>query len=146
LRNFEPIQPTTPLHARFGNTLELVGYELPKTGYRAGDTFSINLVWHALGATDKPYTVFVHLLDGNGRVIGQKDSPPLSGQAATDKLQPNEYVADPYEFTMSADAPVGPAALEIGFYDPVSGQRLPVSDASGNPLGDHMLIDGLQIE
>jgi hypothetical protein len=87
----------------------------------------------------------VHLLDANGRVIGQKDTPPLNGDAPTDSWVANEYIADTFSIDISANAPRGPAVVEIGFYDPVSGQRLPVSEASVAGRGDHVLIEGLTI-
>ncbi len=135
-----------PLTSRFGEAIQLVGYDLPKSNFRAGEEFNVNLAWKALGATDLPYTVFVHLLDANGLVIGQQDSQPLRGEAPTNTWQANEFISDPYEFSIAENAPPGPIVLEIGFYDPASGQRLPVTDADGNSLGDHLLLKGMQLE
>lgn len=144
-RVFEPPNPQTARSVRFGEAVELLGYDLPQTTYHAGDPFEMKLYWHALGATDKSYTVFVHMLDANGRVIGQKDAPPLEGEAQTDTWQKDEYIADPYAFTIAADALKGAAAVEIGIYDPTTGQRL-VVNKDGAATGDHILVEGLTIE
>lgn len=144
-RVFERPSPQVARPVTFGDKIELLGYDLPGTVYHAGDPFEMTLYWHALGATDKPYTVFVHMLDASGQVIGQKDAPPLDGQAQTDTWQQGEYIADPYAFTIAIDAPAGTAAVEIGFYDPVSGQRLAAQE-NGTLTGDHILVEGLRIE
>jgi|GEM_PF-1408339 hypothetical protein len=143
--SFDKPNPQIARVARFGDAIEMVGYALSQTHLRAGQPFQLTLYWHALKAADKAYTVFAHLLDANGRVIGQKDAPPLNGDAPTDGWVQDEYIADAYAFDISADAPQGAAALEIGFYDPNSGQRVPVFDAHGAAQGDHLLIDGLAI-
>lgn len=144
-RVFEPPTLQTARVVQFGETIELLGYDLPQTTFHAGDPLQLTLHWHALGATDKPYTVFVHLLDANGKVIGQKDAPPLDGQAQTDTWQDGEYIADSYAFSIASDALAGAAAIEIGFYDPATGRRLGVSE-DGSSGGDHILIEGLKVE
>ncbi len=141
--SFAQPNPQVARAARFGDAIEWVGYALPETQLRAGQPFQLTLYWRALQPTDKPYTAFVHLLDANGRVVGQKDAPPLNGAAPTDSWVANEYIADEYSFEIAADAAPGAAAVEIGFYDPQTGQRLPVAGDAGQ--GDHVLIEGLQL-
>ncbi|MBI4670557.1 MAG: hypothetical protein HY741_02665, partial [Chloroflexi bacterium] len=144
--SFEKPSPQTARVARWGDAIEMIGYTLPQTTLRAGEPFEVTLYWHALKPAAKAYTVFVHVLDANGRVIGQKDAPPLNGDAPTDTWQRDEYIADTYAFDIARDAPLGAASLEIGFYDPASGQRLPVSDESGVTQGDHVIIQGLVVK
>ena len=132
--------------ARFGDAMELFGFDLPQTKLRAGDVFNITLYWHARGATEKPYVAFVHLLDANGKIIGKHDIEPMNGKAPTDKWQANEYITDAHTFEIAKDALKGAASVEIGFCDGATGARLPVSDADGNSLGDHLLIEELSVE
>jgi hypothetical protein len=145
-RVFEKPNPQVARVARFGDAAEMMGYDLPQTKLRASDEFHLTLYWHARNATDKPYTVFVHVLNANGVVVGQRDAQPLNGDAPTNTWQSGEYIADAYSFSIRADAPRGAATVEIGLYDSLSGARLPVTDADGNSLGDHWLIQGLNIE
>lgn len=142
---FERPSPQTERTAQFGQALELIGYDLPQTTWRTGEPFEIQLYWRALGPTDKPYTVFVHLLDAAGKVAGQKDAQPLDGEAPTVSLQPDEFLADAYRFAIASDAPAGSASIEIGLYDPSTGQRLAVTDAAGTALGDHLVIEGISL-
>ena len=57
-------QPQVAADVVFGSSAHLIGYDLLSTG----GTPAITLDWEALAATDRPYTVFVHLLDDQGQV------------------------------------------------------------------------------
>jgi 4-amino-4-deoxy-L-arabinose transferase-like glycosyltransferase len=137
--------PAHSVNASFGNDISMIGYNLTSESVTAGRPISVTLYWQALGPTDRAYTVFVHLLNKDGRVVGQLDSAPMQGKAPTDTWQAGEFFSDLYEFSVVRDAPPGAAELEIGFYDPATGIRLPATDASGNSIGDHILIEGLTI-
>lgn len=141
---FEKPNSQTTSDAQFGDAIQLSGYDLPQTNLHAGDPFAITLYWHALKPADKPYTVFVHLLDANGKVIGQKDAQPSNGDAPTDSWQANEYITDAYSFNIAPDALKGAASIEVGLYDGATGSRLPMKSASES--GDHLVIEGLNIQ
>lgn len=143
--DFSRPTPTQPLVAHFGAGIGLLGYDLASSTAAPGGNFSVTLYWEALGEIDKSYTVFVHVLDENGRIIGQKDSPPLGGQAPTDTWQTGEFLTDRYEFSVSPHASLGPASLEFGLYDPSDGTRLAAVDEHGKPIGDHVSLTGLAI-
>jgi 4-amino-4-deoxy-L-arabinose transferase-like glycosyltransferase len=144
-RSYSLPNPETPAAVRFGDAIELVGYDLPRSTVRAGEPMAVKLYWRAIQPADKSYTVFVHLLDSNGRVVGQKDALPLDGQAPTDSWLSGEVLTDEYSFALSSDAPPGAAAIEIGLYDPATGRRLAVSGDGGTAQGDHFKIDGLEL-
>lgn len=146
VRNFDTPMPSSVRTVRFGDAIELVGYDLPQKTLQAGKPVHITLTFRALKATDRPYTAFVHLLDANGRVIGQKDTQPLDGEAPTNTWQSGEYIADTYAFDVAPDAMRGAASIEMGFYDSATGQRLPVTEENGIGGTDHLLIEGLLIE
>ena len=128
----------TPQHT-FDLTLagvhRLLGYDLAIDG-------NINLVlyWLPDGATDVRYSTFVHLLDGDGRIISQSDQEPGRGQHPTTSWLSGEFVTDAHTLTRPAGDPPGPFSLALGLYDPISGQRLPFIDESGNIVADHITI------
>lgn len=103
--------------ANFGNLIELVGYDLSTSRLKPGETLNLTLYWYARAKIDKPYTVFVHLLDQNGQVVAQKDVQPLNGARPTTTWVPHEYLADAYELVLNADTPRGTYRIEIGWYD-----------------------------
>jgi len=93
---------------------------------------------------DATYTVFTHLLDENGQVRGQKDNPPVRGSYPTTLWAPGEVVVDEFEIPVAADAEPGSYVIEVGMYDPVTMQRLPVLDPTG-VLGDRVLLAQVEV-
>ena len=140
--SFTAPNPKQKLNVRFGDSIELIGYDASTP--HANQPMTVTLYWHALVPTDKPYTVFVHLLDANNQILGQKDAPPMNGAAPTNSWVKGEYITDTYTFNVAANAS-GPAQIEIGLYDPGTFARLIVSD-NGNVIGDHLLVRGFAVE
>ena len=95
---------------------------------------------------DASYTVFTHLLDSDSRTWGQKDNVPQAGGYPTTLWVEGEVVIDEYEIVVKPDAPPGQYVIEIGMYLPQSGQRLPVSDESGQVQGDRVLLGAIEIQ
>ncbi len=142
-RLFEAPEVACRQEARFGDGpggIVLLGYDLPEAEAAPGDTLHLTLYWRAVGPIDRSYTAFVHLLDGGGAVRGQRDSVPMSGERPTDGWLAGEVIVDSYAFTVAEDAPSGPHQIEIGLYDPTTGERLAVTDAGGNPIPERRLI------
>lgn len=115
------------LNARFGDEIDLLGYNLD------GDT--LTLVWQALTPPAADYTVFVHLLDAQGVCcLWQKDAWPQDGAYPTSHWLPDEIVLDLYTITVPTTMSA-PLTLEIGLYIADTGQRLQVTQANA-PQGD----------
>jgi len=129
-----------PVDYRLGEHIRLVGYDVGATTVRPGEQVSCTLYWQAEGTPDIGYTVFVHILDPVSRVRGQRDAPPQNGAAPTTSWLPGQVIVDPYVFSVDADAPPGEYRLEVGMYDPATGQRLPIYDATGNRLPDDRVL------
>jgi 4-amino-4-deoxy-L-arabinose transferase-like glycosyltransferase len=129
-----------PLQISVGNNIRLLGYDLGETQVQAGGVLPLTLYWQAMGTTETSYTVFTHLLDPQSQVRGQQDSVPGGGALPTTSWIDGEVITDPYDLTVDADAPPGDYVLEIGMYDAATGERLPVYDAAGTPLGDRLLL------
>jgi hypothetical protein len=51
------------------------------------------LYWQARAPVDRSYTVFLHLLDGQGKLIAQADGLPAAGVRPTSSWAPGEVVA-----------------------------------------------------
>jgi hypothetical protein len=89
----------------------------------------VRLFWHAAGPTPTPLTVFLHLVDGAGRLVAQADGPPAGGALPTDAWLPGEQVLDERRLPLTG-APPGDYRLLAGLYDPVTGKRVPLADGS----------------
>jgi len=77
---------------------------------------------------------------------GQRDGLPHDGRLPTDLWVPGEVVVDSYEVPVALEAGPGGYTLEIGMYDALTGQRLPVVGPGGERLsGDRILLGGVHI-
>jgi hypothetical protein len=129
--NFTPPTPLTPLAASFADVARLVGVDLSQTTVVMGEPTPITFHWQAI-RQDLPtaYTVFVHLLAEDGRLIGQHDSQPANDNRPTTGWIAGEYIIDPHEISLREPGYTGPARLAVGLYDPITGTRLPLADGS----------------
>jgi 4-amino-4-deoxy-L-arabinose transferase-like glycosyltransferase len=137
--------PSHPVAARLGDVAELLGYDLAPAEARPGGALRLVLYWRAPKNTDISFTVFVHLVDTQGRSAGQQDTLPAGGEAPTITWLPGEIIVDVHELTVRPEAAPGEYTLHIGLYDAATGARLPVYDAAGQPLGDSLRLATVQV-
>jgi len=77
------------------------------------------------------------LLDDSGRYIGGHDSPPAGGNRPTTSWVAGEYIVDEHALTLEDTAYRGRARIEVGLYDPDTGQRVLLSGGA-----DHLVLPG----
>ena len=64
-----------PLAARFEERIELAGWQAAADPAEPSK-LRVDLGWRALDRSVTDYTAFVHVLDGDGRIVAQHDQPP----------------------------------------------------------------------
>jgi hypothetical protein len=108
----------------------------------------LTLYWQAQQQMDVSYTVFVHLLDAQNRIWGQRDSVPDRGQYLTTGWLEGEVVEDEYEIPVDPAAPSGEYLIEVGLYDAAQPgyPHLPVLDEQGQIIGDRVLLREVKIK
>jgi hypothetical protein len=123
-----PAQPDyqRDLQVSFEDGLDLVGYDLEPASLQPGHPLTVTLHWQAREPVSAPYTVFLHLLDPDGQRVAQADGPPFDGLHPTDHWLPGERLRDQRQLTLPADAPPGRYQIVVGWYDPLSQDRLPL--------------------
>jgi hypothetical protein len=131
--------------ARLGDLVGFLGYDLDRQQVSAGESLQLTLYWQALSETDTSYTVFTHLIDGQGHIWGQQDSVPGHGSLPTSSWLTGEYIVDRYDIQVRSDAPPGEYLIELGMYEPATMIRLSVFDAQGAGAGDRILLDDAPI-
>ena len=143
-----------PLDLTLGSDVHLRGFDLSPppaeegSGERVlqpGDTPQLTLYWQAGGPTDLDYTVFAHLVGPDGRPHGQVDTMPAGGAAPTTSWAPGQVIVDELAIPVAADGPAGAYHVAIGMYDAASGGRLPITDASGEPLPNDQVVLPVEI-
>jgi 4-amino-4-deoxy-L-arabinose transferase-like glycosyltransferase len=129
-------------NTNLSNLMLLVGYDMSAMSTKPGDSLKLVLYWQAQSKIDKPYTVFVHLLDKDNKVVAQKDAQPANGVRPTTTWVANEFVADAYDLAIKPDVAPGTYRIEIGVYDSQdpSFKRLQVLGDGGVPIDDHIIL------
>jgi hypothetical protein len=147
-RQFEVPSIENPLTAHFGEMVSLLGYDLEEDEIAPGDVLHLNLYWQAQQEMDVSYTVFVHLLDAQNRIWGQRDSVPDKGQYSTTGWLKGEVVKDEYEIPVDPAAPSGDYLIEVGLYDAAQPgyPRLPILDEEGQIIGDRVLLREVKVK
>jgi hypothetical protein len=132
---YEVYRPDPLPHARrvdFGDALSLVGWRLEaEPPLAAGDAFGLTVVWQAQREMARDYAAFAHLVDAGGQGWAGDDHQPHGGLYPTSAWGDGEMVRDTFTLTVPADAPAGLYDLHVGWYDPATGDRLPVKGGSG---------------
>jgi hypothetical protein len=127
-----------PLAYTLGDRVELIDCDI------SDEPPTTTLYWRVLGGMDEDYTVFVHLLDGNGELIGQGDGPPLEGDYPTSYWSPGDTLADTHVVPLEGDLPAG-ARFLVGLYRPADGARLPVYTATGERVPNDAILLNINI-
>jgi 4-amino-4-deoxy-L-arabinose transferase-like glycosyltransferase len=116
------LTPTHPLPARVGESLELLGYDLPDRAVPGG-TARVILYWRVLDRPAAELSFFVHLIGNLGSLWAQLDGLgyPIDGWRAGDLL------VQWHDLAVPAGAPPVDYAIEAGAYRRADGSRLPVT-------------------
>jgi 4-amino-4-deoxy-L-arabinose transferase-like glycosyltransferase len=130
-------QPAQALVARFGQVAQLTGFALSDQQVAAGGVLSVYLFWRSLAETEVGYRAFLHL--GEDPVWGQHDDDPACRLPIT-LWRTGQDTVGQFRVVPSPETPAGDYPLVLGLYDPTTGQRLPVSDAQGQAVGDSLIL------
>jgi len=105
----------------------------------SGDTLQLGIRWGAKRPPSANYTVFVQLLDGEGRVQLQTDRWPADGLSPTAAMGAGEVITDNLAFRL--DVPPGSYRLIAGMYlnDGATMPRL------AGPGGDTVFLAGIDV-
>ncbi|HUW96490.1 MAG TPA: glycosyltransferase family 39 protein [Anaerolineae bacterium] len=130
------LKPSHQIGANLGNQVRLLGHDGVPRSTEAGQTVPLSLYWEGLTKMAEDYTVFVHLVDGDGGTAAQHDGQPLQGFYPTSFWDAGEIVRDEVGVSVGPSVPAGEYELVAGLYLPTRGERLPVLDEDGQAVGD----------
>ena len=103
-----------------------------------GGQVDVSLSWFASqNPIPDTTSVFVQVLDGNGRLLAQADGPPLGIRPGLLAATPDTLLTDLRLITLPEGETAVPTTLLVGVYDFASGQRSPATDNAGQPLPDN---------
>jgi hypothetical protein len=120
-----------PIGVTFENGIELVEAGViddPKSG----EPLRVALEWRTETPVDDPVMVFTHLMC-EGQLVAQRDAIPGNGEFPAPSWQPGEVIRDQFALQLPAELPVGECQIQVGIYNPTSGQRYSPIEPEGTP-------------
>ncbi|MBI4322251.1 MAG: glycosyltransferase family 39 protein [Chloroflexi bacterium] len=133
--------PGTRTNVKLGEAIELLGLELERLGEpTAPSALRVDLYWQARATPAEDYTVFVQLLDAEGRLVAQADSQPVGGRFPTSYWEAGETIVDRHEVKLGGSLPFGRHRLIAGMYLLSTGKRLAVEGG-----GDYVSLAEVEI-
>jgi hypothetical protein len=125
LVRFSSAQPTTtyPLNVRFGNEIKLLKVSLTPL-VQSGQPLPVEFAWSASGQPQADYNIFLQLMNIDGALVAQHDSPPNGGYTPTSTWLAQQPVTSRHALILPPDLSPGDYRLIAGLYNPATGQRL----------------------
>jgi len=124
-----------------GETITLLGYSQLTNRLAAGDMAQITLFWQVEQTPAARYKVFLHVLDGDNHIVGQRDAEPGGGVRLTTLWQPGEVVADHYGLPIHPATPPGEYRIEVGMYDLETGLRLVTAEGESQVWLEPLVVE-----
>jgi hypothetical protein len=144
----DPLTPPPaqyPVFVPLDAHLALAGYDLPQASAPPGGSFAVTLYWEAVAPATRNLRAFVHLLGADGKLWGQSDHFHPGGLQilATSRWPVYRYVVDAHTLVVDPAAPPGVYTLRTGLWDGMTGERMHVLDAGGQPTDqDGVVLTG----
>ena len=127
--------PGRELHATFGDTLALVGYEPWGHRFTQGNPLMFNVYWQALTDPPEDYELEIELVDGDGTALVKRRVQPVADWFPTTRWRAGDVMLGRYTVPLPVDAPPGCYDIRLSLYAP-DGSPLPVSGTRSYELFD----------
>jgi hypothetical protein len=122
-----------------------LGYDLADDTVRQGEGLHLVLYWQAQQPLEKQYSVFAHL-DVPPDYITWVASDNLNpGGIPTSRWAPALYTRDEHVLAIPDDLPPVEYLLQVGLYDKVTGERLPILSEGGQAAGDSIPLQQVHV-
>ncbi len=134
-----------PVDVAFADGIELVGMEAAPATLLPGEVATVTLAWRATATPGHDYSIFVHLVDEDGLIIGQRDTMPGGGLSPTGGWRPGELRVEEYGVQIPATAYTpNRGHWAVGLYDAYAPDqpRLAITAATGAAIRDRAVRFG----
>jgi 4-amino-4-deoxy-L-arabinose transferase-like glycosyltransferase len=133
------IEPPHIVNANFGQTITLIGYQ--PGGATSGGALPLTLYWRVDRLPAADFMPFVHLTDERRYRWSQAET--FVYPAA--QWQPGETIVQRVEVPIPSGTPPGYYFLQVGLFDPATGDRLPRLDEALRYAGDTVAIQSGEV-
>lgn len=100
-----------PANSALGETISVLGYRLETDNIEPGEAAVLEVAWRPLAEIDPGTSLFVHLLDTGGQLVGQDDRQAVAADGLT---------ISQFRITPRLSASIGMATLLIGATSPAA--------------------------
>jgi uncharacterized membrane protein len=132
------VSPAVAREDQWDGALTLIGYSAaaappgeafgPVAGeLPTGTTMRLSLFWRVDQPMEQNYTVFVHLLSVDGRMLAQHDAWPADAHRPTSVLSPGDVVRDVHYLAIPETIPAT-VVVHVGLYEGITGRHLLLQD------------------
>lgn len=118
----------------FGDAIGLEGLSFDPQPRQRNQEVTFQMHWQALGRPAADYTVFAHIVDQEGNQVGGHDQPLTDGYYPSSFWEAGERITHVHRLEIASGLPAGSYQLQMGLYNPTSGERLPIRNADGQEL------------
>jgi hypothetical protein len=119
----------------YENKMKLLGYDLAPDRAHPGEWATLTLYWQSLTTMDRDYSIGIHLVDSNQRVISARDSYPGHGLLPTRLWRAGQILRDAYWLPIAGDAPApSVASIQISLYSLPDRRELSADDPNGRTV------------
>jgi 4-amino-4-deoxy-L-arabinose transferase-like glycosyltransferase len=148
---FEPGDPQGLRHpidlpVNFGDVMLFLGHDRSASEIGPAETLELVLYWHLLQRPERHYSIFAHLLDAQGQIVGEYDANRYGTKFW--RQGGGELLLGYFPLWVKPDTPPGEYQLEIGVYHQPAGkpgERLPIYDEKGERVADRLLLRPVEI-
>ncbi len=142
---FEPGDPDHLRHpidlpVNFGDVMEFVGHD--RSAETIGETLEVVLYWRLLRRPERHYSIFAHLLDAQGQIVGEYDRNAYPTSFWWESG--GEILLSYFPLQVKPGTPPGEYQLEFGVYHQPTGERLPIYQ-NGEMVADRLLLRPVKV-
>ncbi|MBI5715958.1 MAG: hypothetical protein HZC38_21380, partial [Chloroflexi bacterium] len=118
---------TSTLIGRVGDVAQVTSASV----MRDGNSLRVTLLWRSLNAAKPTDTIFVHVLDSSGALVGQGDGESLNGLLPPSAWRVGHEIEDVRLIVFDTPLIAGEYRITVGMYDRADGKRYKAFDVKG---------------
>jgi len=145
-KSLDKIRITNPnitymIFGNYNNKISFLGYDINKNTVERSDSFKITYFWKSLDNVDNNYTVFVHFIDENNKLIFQQDHEPAYGIYPTSAWNPGDIIKEEYDVMLPTSVVEGTYNIKIGLYNKETKKRIDLTDGSNSQIIGNITVE-----
>jgi len=129
----------------FAGELRLLAYDRSPANPQTGQPLDVTLHWQRLSPAERKYTVFLHLLDRDDRMVAQVDERLFGGRYRPLFWPREAIVRDRHTLLVPPNLPPGRYRLVAGLYDGIPDRPIRVLNDRGQPVTAEVTLDYLWV-